>query len=345
MGLNGQGMPMPDARAVPIEDLHLAEVPCDYCGETEADVLLTGRDRFCGLPGEFHVVACRRCGLRRTNPQPTGPGLAAAYPEAYSPHRADVTVPPAPAGSLRWVLANYRHYPLGHRSPAAVRWLAWPWAALRLRNRKFVGYLAYEGDGRLLDLGCSIGQYVAEMQAAGWQAEGVDLVPEAIATGRRAGLNLHQGTLPGIDLPRDHYDLVTMWHVIEHLPAPKATLEAIRGILKPGGRLALACPLSDSLGARWFGSAWYGLDLPRHLTHFTRPALRRHLEAAGLAVERTQSVRRPTFVRRSYGYLADETGSGLHRWLSRSRMVARLMSHAALAARRTDEVLVVARRV
>jgi hypothetical protein len=106
----------------------------------------------------------------------------------------------------------------------------------------------------------------------------------------------------------------------------------------------VVCPLSDSLAARWFGSAWYGLDLPRHLTHFTRATLRRHLEAAGFAVERRQCIRRPTFVNRSYGYLAAETGSALDRWLGRSHAAARLFSHVALALGRTDEMLFVARR-
>ena len=324
--------------------LQLREVPCDFCGSTEADPVMSGPDRFCGLPGEFHVVACRQCGLARTNPQPTVETLGAAYPDAYSPHRAEVAAPEPPRGFLRWVLVNYRGYPLGERGCPVLRTFAWPAAKLKLRNRKFVGYLDYEGDGRLLDFGCGIGRYVAQMAAAGWKAEGIDLVPEAVAAGRNAGLTIHQGTLPGTELPTDYYDLVTLWHALEHVPSPKATLEAVRPLLKPGGRLVVVCPLSDSLAARWFGSAWYGLDLPRHLTHFTRATLRRHVEAAGFAVERTQCIRRPTFVNRSYEYLARETGSALHRWLGRSHAVARLFSHVALALGRTDEMLFVARR-
>ena len=324
--------------------LELRDVPCDFCGSAEADLVMTGRDRFCGLPGEFRVVACRRCGLTRTNPQPTIATIGAAYPEGYTLHREELRPAGEPAGLVRWALVNLRGYPLGRRSPAPLRWLLWPRAALALRNRRNVGYLAYEGGGRLLDYGCGIGKYVAEMAAAGWRAEGMDLVPQAVAAGRAAGLDLRVGTMPGTAIESERYDLVTMWHVLEHVPSPRATLEAIRGILRPGGRVALVCPLSDSLAARLFGPAWYGLDLPRHLTHFTRATLRRHLEAAGLAVERERCIRRPTFFTRSYGYLSEDTGRPLHRRLARSHFAARLASHLALAAGRTDEALFVARR-
>jgi SAM-dependent methyltransferase len=331
-----------DERSSAALDLH--EVPCDYCGTAEADVVMTGRDRICGLPGTFTVAACRRCGLMRTNPQPTVESLGSAYGDGYLPHHAEVGMPKPPRGFLRWALVNYRGYPLGEAGCPVLGCVAWPLAALRLRNRKHVGYLAYEGAGRLLDFGCGIGRYVAQMAAAGWKAEGIDLAAEAVAAGRKAGLTIHRGTLPGAALPPESYDLVTLWHALEHVPSPMATLEAVRSLLRPGGRVAVVCPLCDSLAARWFGPAWYGLDLPRHLTHFTRATLRRHVEAAGLAVEHVQCIRRPTFVSRSYAYLAEDTGRGLHRWLGRSHGAARLFSHVALALRRTDEVLFVARR-
>ena len=324
--------------------LELEEVPCDYCGSEAADVVLTGRDRLCGLPGRFQVVVCRACGLARTNPRPTAASLVSAYPQ-YEPHQAEVRPGGPPTGFLRWALVNLRNYPLGQRAPAPVRWLLWPWAAVRLRNRKHVGYLAHEGEGHLLDFGCGVGKYIAQMAASGWQAEGIDLVPEAVRVGRQAGLPIHVGTLPGADLPTDHYDLITMWHALEHVPSPMATLKAARVLLRSGGRLGVVCPLSDALAARWFGSTWYGLDLPRHLTHFTRATLKRHLKAAGFKVERMHTIRRPTFVRRSFGYLAEETGKPLHRRLARSHALARLLSHAGLLVRRTDEMLFVARRV
>jgi len=324
--------------------LRLRPVPCDYCGSEATEPYLTGRDRLCGLEGEFHVVRCRECGLLRTNPQPVLEDLPKAYPPDYEIHATSVESPDPPAGWLRWALVNYRNYPLGRRAPAPLRALLWPLTAPRLGSRYGLPYLPFEGDGRLLDFGCGVGQYVARMRAAGWDAEGMDLVPEPVRAGREAGLPLREGTLPGADLPADHYDVVTLWHVLEHVPQPKATLEACRRILRPGGRVVVVSPMSDSLPADWFGACWYGLDVPRHLTHFTQGTLARHLESAGFRVARAIPIRRPTFVRRSARYLAEETGRGLPRLLGRSRALARALSHVSRLLRRTDEVLFVGRR-
>jgi SAM-dependent methyltransferase len=324
--------------------LQLEEVPCDFCGATAADLLLVGRDRMCGVPGMFHVVTCRQCGLARTNPRPTLATLGRAYTSDYVCHQESTMPSGAPQGFLRWALVNYGGYPLGRRAPALVRWLAWLPASARLRNRKLVYYLPYEGQGRLLDFGCGVGRYVALMSAAGWKAEGIDLSAAAVKTGRDAGLTLHEGTLPGTALPEASYDLVMMCHALEHVPSPMATLKAVRPLLGPGGRLVVVCPLIDSLASQWLGAAWFGIDVPRHLTHFTQVTLRRHLEAAGFVVERAQPIRRPVWLRRSFEYLADDTGRAIHRRLAKSRLVARLASHWELLLGRTDEVLFVARR-
>jgi 2-polyprenyl-3-methyl-5-hydroxy-6-metoxy-1,4-benzoquinol methylase len=322
----------------------LEEVPCDYCGSREAEVLLRGRDRAHGMPGEFNVVACRRCGLARTSPRPTLASLAAAYPDEYPEHQAAGRGARAPQGLRRWALVNRRGYPLGRRSPAVVRWLTAPLAAAALGGRRTSGYLPYAGEGRLLDFGCGVGGYVAKMAAAGWKAEGMDMSTEAVRRGREAGLTLHLGTLPGADLPPQVYDVVTMWQALEHVPSPKATLEAVRRLLRPGGRLLVVCPRLDSLDARWFGAAWFALELPRHLTHFTAATLRRHVEAAGFEVETLRSVRRPAILRRSFAQLADETGRAIHRRLARSRVVPGLVSWISLLAGRTGQMMCVARR-
>ena len=324
--------------------VELEEVPCDYCGATEADLVLTHRDPLGTLPGQFSVVACRKCGLQRTNPQPTAAALAKAYPDGYEPHTPDDDPAAPPTGAMRWLLVNYRNYPLGKPAPALLRLLAWPWAKVRLRNRRLVSYLPYIGDGRLLDFGCGGGRYVAQMTAAGWKAEGIDAMPGAVKSARAAGLTIHEGTLPGASLPKEHYDLVTLWHVLEHMPRPMETLRAVREVLRPGGRLAVVCPLADCMAARWFGGSWYGMDLPRHLTHFSRATLRRHLEGAGFVVEQVQAIRRPTFVRRSLAAWAEESHRPFYARLARFHTVARLGSHLALWMGQTAEVLFVAHR-
>jgi SAM-dependent methyltransferase len=321
----------------------LEEVPCDFCGERGGEVIVAGRDRAHGLPGEFNVVRCR-CGLARTNPRPTLASLAAAYPEEYGPHQAAELHARQPGGALRWALVNWRGYPLGRRMPAVLRTGLTPLGMAVLAGRRSLGYLPYEGRGRLLDFGCGVGGYVAKMAAAGWQAEGIDASPAAVEIGCKAGLVLHAGTLPGTDLLPESYDVVTMWQALEHVPSPKATLAAARRILRPGGRLLVVLPRLDSMEARWFGDSWFGLELPRHLTHFTAATLRRHLESAGFEVLAVQSVRRPAIIRRSFSQLAEETGRAIHQRLARSRIVAGVMSWTARLAGRSGQMMCLAAR-
>jgi SAM-dependent methyltransferase len=319
--------------------LDLRPVPCDYCGAIDAKTRFVGRDRLLCIPGEFPVVRCTGCGLDRTNPQPTPETLGAAYPEGYEIHDVGVELPESPSGALRHALVNLRGYPLGEPAGGLSRLLQAIPDRRRLAHRRMVGYVPWRGEGRLLDFGCGSGRYVARMAAAGWRAEGIDAVERAVAEGRERGLALSVGTLPGTVLEPESFDVVTMWHVLEHVPSPLSTLRAVRELLKPGGALHLVCPLSDSLTARWTGPAWYGLDVPRHLTHFTRGTLRRHLVKAGFDLETVRSFRRPAFLSRSFRALAEDTRRPLHRWLGRSHALSRGLSHLAGLLRRTDEAL------
>jgi SAM-dependent methyltransferase len=322
----------------------LEEVPCDYCGSEAADVLCRGFDRLHGLPGEFRVVVCRGCGLARTSPRPTAEGLALAYGSDYPPHAAPVASPHPPRGLLRWALVNGRGYPLGRPASPLVKAVLRPLACVALVGRDAAAYPPYVGDGRLLDFGCGSGGYVAKMAAAGWKARGLDASPEAVRAGRDAGLPLDVGTLPGTALPDESLDALTMWHSLEHVASPKATLAAACRALRPGGILLAAVPRLDSLEARWFGSAWIGLDLPRHLTHFTHVTLKRHVEAAGFRVMALVSRRSPGMIRRSFAYRASETGRWTHRRLARSRFLVGLVSYASLVARRTGQMICLAEK-
>ena len=113
----------------------LEEVPCDFCGSTDAEVVLKGPDRLHGLPGEFTVVVCKQCSLARTSPRPTLESLGTAYPEQYNPY-SKAPNHSEPQGLLRWSLVNFRDYPLGNKSPAIVRALGTPLARRILNKRK-----------------------------------------------------------------------------------------------------------------------------------------------------------------------------------------------------------------
>ncbi len=317
------------------------EVPCDFCGSSDAEFLIQGPDRLHGLPGEFKVITCKECSLSRTSPRPTLESLGAAYPEQYDPYTKARKYDP-PTGLLRWALVNLRDYPLGEKSSPIVRALKAPLGMRVLNNRRNLGYLPYVGQGKLLDFGCGAAGYVAKMAAAGWDAQGMDMSAQAVAAGREAGLTIHQGTLPGADLGGATFDVVTMWQAIEHVPSPTATLEAIREILNPGGLLLVVCPQLDSMAARKFGACWYSFDLPRHLTHFTRATLGAHMEKAGFKVEKMRSTVRPSTVRKSWAYLADDSGLEKHMRKSKSRFLTGLYCKIAGLSGQGSQIFCVA---
>jgi SAM-dependent methyltransferase len=82
------------------------------------------------------------------------------------------------------------------------------------------------------------------------------------------------------------FDVITMWHVLEHLPDPMAALERSHELLAPGGRLIVSVPNNDSWQARLGGDDWLHLDIPRHLFHFTPGSLSGLVERTGMRVER-----------------------------------------------------------
>jgi SAM-dependent methyltransferase len=85
-------------------------------------------------------------------------------------------------------------------------------------------------------------------------------------------------------------DVVTLWHVLEHLQDPRVAVRRIAGWLRPAGGLLVGVPNLDSLQARLGGPRWYHLDVPRHRTHFTARGLQRLLGDEGFSVLRTHHV-------------------------------------------------------
>jgi SAM-dependent methyltransferase len=139
---------------------------------------------------------------------------------------------------------------------------------------------------RVLDVGCGDGRFLAQMASLGWQAEGLETDPVAADLARRRadGAVIHGAPLEALDLPAARFDLVTLLHVLEHVPEPPVSLAAVKRVLRPGGALLLALPNAASLEAALFRRAWYHLDLPRHLWGFTPHGLVRLVESSGFAV-------------------------------------------------------------
>jgi SAM-dependent methyltransferase len=260
---------------------------CPVCGCANGDVFYDGlRDRaFRAAPGAWTLMRCRECRSAYLDPRPDRKTIELAY-RSYYTHGA--AAPPPPVGRLRQGLAgDYRRARWGYQQGPAV-----PGGRLIPRIASSRGalvdreirHLPATPGGRLLDVGCGSGAFLAQMAALGWRTEGIDPDPEAVAGAREAGLCVTQGTLDDLD-PGEHagaFDAVTLSHVIEHLHDPAGDLRRLNLLLRPGGLLWIATPNLEALGLRRFGPDWLGLDPPRHLVLFTRASLERLVRGAGL---------------------------------------------------------------
>ena len=249
------------------------------CSQAGGTIVLEGTDHREGVGGWFSVVQCDGCGLARTEPVPVDPG--AWYPVGYQQHDApDTTTTKVVRKAIRRAAVTDRGV-----------------------TRAVVGMLvpdaAYLGDispgRRVLDVGAGNGTAVSAFLDAGAIAWGVEPSSAGVSVCRARGLNtVIEGTLESaLDsgaIASEGWDLVRMYQVLEHVPDPVATLRRIHGILAPDGRLVIGVPNFDSLARKTMGSSWDGLELPRHLTHFTTSALRMVLQRAGFRVDRVGTV-------------------------------------------------------
>ncbi len=231
---------------------------CNLCGSDEAELYRQGPDRQLAVAGPFRLVRCRQCGLIYLNPRP-GPGeIGGYYPESYEPFtRSDRYQ----GGRLaRW---NYRRY-------------------LAKRCRRLARARA---PGRLLDVGCATGEFLALAREQGWQAQGVELSPAAARAARdRHGLEVFTGDLAGAAFADASFDAVTMWDVLEHVADPRAELAEVRRILKYDGVFIVELPNLRSFDAALFGPYWIGLDMPRHFHVFPASTLAVLLQESGFRI-------------------------------------------------------------
>jgi SAM-dependent methyltransferase len=237
-------------------------VRCPGCGSEHESppVLLEGHDRLIGAPGRFSVIRCGACGLAFTEPRLGPEDFSTYYPEEYSAY--------VPRARLRLRL-----------SPGLL--------LDRVRMEAIVRFGPYRqvwkrGPGRLLDVGCGSGDLAGVFARHGYAVSGVEPSAAGAEHARARGVEVHHGTLDDAPWEPGTFDAIVFNHSLEHIDDPAGAVARAASLLKPGGLLAIAVPNFGSWHRRAFGSAWFQLDLPRHLQHFDRGSLTGLVRAAGL---------------------------------------------------------------
>ncbi len=155
----------------------------------------------------------------------------------------------------------------------------------------------FRSGGSLLDVGCANALFLLALDPQRWRRMGIDVVRESVEVINRRvpDLRVLLGDIHQPDLPTGSFDVITFWHVFEHLFEPRRVLERSRTLLKPGGLVFISAPNFDSLQAGLFRRYWWALKAPRHLHHFSPRSLEKLLVDAGLRPLKNLLVRRHNF--------------------------------------------------
>lgn len=224
------------------------------------------------------MVRCAGCGLVFLRPRPSPSALGSFYPDTYYP--LDQQPSREAFAVAEGLLARVTGWGRTHHQPHAPS---------------------------ILDIGCGTGLFLHMAHEVGLRVRGIELSESAVEHARaKYGLDVHHGTLETAELPDESFDIVTMWHVLEHLADPVEALRRVARVLKPGGLLLLGVPNFDSIEARIFGRRWYSLDAPRHLSHFTPHTLAAAFITAGLIPRRI--IYSPGTAGLVYSAMGDLTG-------------------------------------
>jgi 2-polyprenyl-3-methyl-5-hydroxy-6-metoxy-1,4-benzoquinol methylase len=148
-------------------------------------------------------------------------------------------------------------------------------------KRRFGGIPAFINKGKLLDVGCGDGLFINELKGLGWLVYGLEIDQEAVKRAQGSGLEVRCGRFEDIDFKSQKYDVVRLWHVLEHFKNPNSNLRKILSILKPGGQIILGIPNVNSLYSKMFKQDWWGFDVPRHLYHFSPQTIKKILVECG----------------------------------------------------------------
>ncbi|MBA4302917.1 MAG: hypothetical protein C0424_01695 [Sphingobacteriaceae bacterium] len=211
----------------------------------------------------FSIVKCTSCELEFTNPRPAQQEIGAYYQsDAYVSH-TDENAP----GLINTIYRLVRNYTLGSK-------------------RKLIEKL--QSKGSLLDIGCGTGAFAANMQAAGWKVQGVEPDEGAAARARKRGLKVEpEQWLEGCS---EQFEVITMWHVLEHVHDLKTRFSQLYSLCKPGGWVIIAVPNPRSIDAAHYGNLWAAHDVPRHLYHFPPTMLRKRMQNQGFDVVGTKGM-------------------------------------------------------
>jgi SAM-dependent methyltransferase len=245
--------------------------PCPICRCVGAQEWLRAPDRLHGRQEQYTLLRCPACSLVWLTNPPEPAEMHLHYTDAY--HKLISSA--------------------GEDSPD--RW----------RDRIQV-LRQCKQSGALLDLGCSSGGFLGFLQRDSWKLYGIEMSTDCARRAEaRTGAHVFVGDILDAPFPPESFDAITCFDVLEHLHEPRRVMARVGEWLTPGGIFYVQVPNVDSAEERVFGSYWHGLELPRHLFHYSPASLKFLAESAGLREVSLETRRNPA-VGTSLRYVLDD---------------------------------------
>lgn len=234
----------------------LDECPC--CRNTSFDNFIICKD-YTVSKESFAIAKCNHCGCLFTNPRPTEQSISKYYQsEEYISHSNKTK------SIFDFAYKLVRNYSLR-------------------KKVKLINDLS--SNKRLLDYGCGTGHFLQTAHNSNWEVTGVE--PSNIA---QANLNksVSKNVFDSLDnIPKDSsFDVITLWHVLEHIHDLDDTINSLRGRLHKKGKMVFAVPNHNSYDAKHFKEHWAAYDVPRHLYHFSKNSMKILLSRHKLTIEK-----------------------------------------------------------
>jgi SAM-dependent methyltransferase len=245
---------------------------CPICGSDGPALRLRAPDRFHMRKDYYRLLECRSCSFVWLDDMPAPEEMPYHYGVDY--HRA-VTASGEVKLLLRWGPTRDTVMKLGR-------------------------------PGALLDVGCSSGPFLRTLRDGPWKLYGLEISPDEAKTAEASsGAEVFVGTVLDAPFPDESFEVITACHFLEHAHELREVVRTMWRWLKPGGILYIQVPNIESFESYIFKSYWYGLELPRHLWHFSPASLRELLRPAGFEEVYVRTTP-DCYVQKSVRYLLDE---------------------------------------
>jgi 2-polyprenyl-3-methyl-5-hydroxy-6-metoxy-1,4-benzoquinol methylase len=239
---------------------------CPVCGSTQLVKELNCND-FVASNETFELQRCGQCTFLFTNPRPKSEEISKYYQsDKYISHAGKKT-----GFGLMYLIYDV----VRNLSIESNLWLI----------------KQYHQNGKLLDLGCGLGYFLhGAIKDKTFESEGADISQDAIDYVHKTFGYLVKNEAELNDIKENAYDIITQWHVLEHVHDLNDRMKLLHKILKPNGTMFIAVPNSNSWDAKFYQSFWDGYDVPRHLYHFNQRSFKLLMQKHGFKIVKTQAL-------------------------------------------------------